>query len=70
MSIKSPKTLVVLVFLVMLSPYLTACAGRPKLKQVSHHAPERPINTPEAAQLLKNRLERGSSHHASEQEGN
>ncbi|WP_433693463.1 hypothetical protein [Herbaspirillum seropedicae] len=37
---------------------LTACQSRPVLKQIANDAPEKPINTPEAADQLKKKYEK------------
>jgi len=37
---------------------LTACQSRPVLKQVASDAPDKPINTPEAADQLKKKYEK------------
>jgi outer membrane murein-binding lipoprotein Lpp len=37
---------------------LTACQSRPQLKQVASDAPEKAINTPEAADQLKKQNEK------------
>ena len=37
---------------------LSACQSRPQLKQVTSDAPDKPINTPEAADQLKKKYEK------------
>ena len=37
---------------------LSACQSRPQLKQVVSDAPDKPINTPEAADQLKKKYEK------------
>lgn len=37
---------------------LSGCQSRPQLKQVAADAPDKPINTPEAADQLKKKYEK------------
>jgi hypothetical protein len=57
---KAHKTslLTVTLLAVFATVSLTACQSRPQLKQVTSDAPDKPINTPEAADQLKKKYEK------------